>query len=140
MLYGTTPFKGKNRKETFQSVLTKPPEFVGKRSSLTDLIERLLEKDPTKRLGYARGAAEIKEHEFFRGVHWDLLTEVVRPPFIPSRDDGDGESPETFPSGTGGVVIRDYFHGLKSPASLPPSLLPSPSGRFRRKNVSVTEF
>ncbi|KAF7824163.1 serine/threonine-protein kinase UCNL [Senna tora] len=40
------------------------------------------------RLGFARGASEIKEHEFFRGVQWELLTEVVRPPFIPSREEG----------------------------------------------------
>ncbi|KAJ6714048.1 FLIPPASE KINASE 1-RELATED [Salix viminalis] len=60
MLYGTTPFKGKNRKETFRNVLTKKPEFIGKRNELTDLIERLLEKDPTQ-----------------------------RPPFIPPRDDGE---------------------------------------------------
>ncbi|KAL3599707.1 hypothetical protein D5086_007625 [Populus alba] len=49
MLYGTTPFKGKDRKETFRNVLLKKPEFVGKRNDLTDLIERLLEKDPTQR-------------------------------------------------------------------------------------------
>ncbi|KHN21890.1 Serine/threonine-protein kinase OXI1 [Glycine soja] len=132
MLYGKTPFKGRNRKETFRNVIMKPPEFVGKRTALTNLIERLLEKDPTKRLGYTRGAAEIKEHEFFRGVRWELLTEVVRPPFIPSGDSGDdgaGEMTERFSDRNCGVNIRDYFQNLKS----------SPSGRFE-KNVSLREF
>ncbi|KAG4973953.1 hypothetical protein AAZX31_11G128700 [Glycine max] len=129
MLYGKTPFKGRNRKETFRNVIMKPPEFVGKRTALTNLIERLLEKDPTKRLGYTRGAAEIKEHEFFRGVQWELLTEVVRPPFIPSGDDGAGEMTERFSDRNCGVNIRDYFQNLKS----------SPSGRFE-KNVSLREF
>ncbi|KAJ0083872.1 hypothetical protein Patl1_29659 [Pistacia atlantica] len=46
-------------------------------------------KDPMKRLGYQRGACEIKEHVFFKGVRWDLLTDVLRPPFIPSREDGE---------------------------------------------------
>lgn len=122
MLYGTTPFKGKNRQDTFRNVLLKEPEFVGKKTALTDLISRLLEKDPTKRLGYVRGATEIKEHEFFRGVKWDLLTEVMRPPFIPSRDDS-----KPF---TAGLDIKAYFHSLKSPPSSP---LPSPS-------VSMPEF
>jgi serine/threonine protein kinase len=140
MMYGTTPFKGKNRKETFKNVLMKSPEFVGKRSELTDLIEKLLEKDPTKRLGYSRGAVEIKEHGFFRGVNWEMLTEVVRPPFIPARDDGHGEFPlEKFSNG--GVDIKDYFQRLKTPPSLHPSPLTSPSpNKFKKKNVSLTEF
>jgi hypothetical protein len=107
---------------------------------LTDLIEKLLEKDPTKRLGYSRGAVEIKEHGFFRGVNWEMLTEVVRPPFIPARDDGHGEFPlEKFSNG--GVDIKDYFQRLKTPPSLHPSPLTSPSpNKFKKKNVSLTEF
>ncbi|KAA8549722.1 hypothetical protein F0562_001260 [Nyssa sinensis] len=108
MLYGKTPFRGKNRKETFRNVLMKPPEFIGRRTALIDLIGRLLEKDPTRRLGYNRGACEIKEHEFFRGLRWDLLTEVLRPPFLPSREDGDSTEGLT----DGGFDIRDYFTRL----------------------------
>uniref|UniRef100_A0A6N2M9F2 non-specific serine/threonine protein kinase n=1 Tax=Salix viminalis TaxID=40686 RepID=A0A6N2M9F2_SALVM len=126
MLYGTTPFKGKNRKETFRNVLTKKPEFIGKRNELTDLIERLLEKDPTQRLGYKRGACEIREHVFFKGVRWDLLTEVLRPPFIPPRDDGELTDRVT----AGGVDIREYFEDLRVP---PPSMPPSPSSDYYRK-------
>uniref|UniRef100_A0A2P2IJM1 non-specific serine/threonine protein kinase n=1 Tax=Rhizophora mucronata TaxID=61149 RepID=A0A2P2IJM1_RHIMU len=135
MMYGTTPFKGKNRKETFRNVLMKQPEFVGKRNDLTDLIERLLEKDPTKRLGYQRGACEIKEHKFFRGVRWDLLTEVLRPPFIPSQDD---EPVLTDNVTAGGVDIREYFQHLRVPPP-PPSPLQSPSWEFKMK-ISFTEF
>lgn len=128
MLYGTTPFRGKNRKETFRNVLMKTPEFVGQRTDLTDLIQRLLEKDPVKRLGYLRGACEIKEHVFFKGVRWDLLTKVLRPPFIPSREEND--STEKVMSGGGGVDIRVYFENLRAPPpSMPPSPLPSPSHR-----------
>ncbi|XP_045799862.1 serine/threonine-protein kinase UCN-like [Trifolium pratense] len=137
MLYGKTPFKGKNKKETFRNVLFKSPEFVGRKTALTDLIERLLEKDPLKRFGYGGGASEIKEHEFFRGVKWEMLTEVVRPPFIPSKDDGY-LTPEKF--GEGIVNISDYFEKLKSPAVvLPSSPLRSPSSEFR-DGVSFDEF
>ncbi|KAH7543574.1 hypothetical protein FEM48_Zijuj02G0198300 [Ziziphus jujuba var. spinosa] len=117
MLYGTTPFKGKNRKETFRNVLMKPPEFIGKPTALTDLIGKLLEKDPTKRLGYARGACEIKEHVFFRGLRWDLLTEVLRPPCIPFREDCDSTDKLT----SNGFDITDYFQKLRTPPSMPPS-------------------
>ncbi|KAK6937101.1 Protein kinase domain [Dillenia turbinata] len=123
MLYGRTPFRGRNRKETFRNVLLKSPEFVGRRTALTDLIQRLLEKDPTKRLGYTRGASEIKEHEFFRGLQWDLLTEVLRPPFLPSREDEE----DLTEKGVGGMDVREYFERQKAPPSFPPSPLPSPS-------------
>ncbi|KAL2541529.1 Serine/threonine-protein kinase UCN [Abeliophyllum distichum] len=78
MLYRRTPFEWKNRKETFHKILATQLESIGKPDSLTDLIEKLLEKDPTCRLEYWEGAFEIKEHEFFRGLKWDLLTEALR--------------------------------------------------------------
>ncbi|KAK4765712.1 hypothetical protein SAY86_026802 [Trapa natans] len=137
MLYGTTPFKGKNRKETFGNVLMKAPEFIGnERTHLTDLIGRLLEKDPVRRLGYLRGATEIKEHPFFRGVKWDLLKEVVRPPFIPSRDD-DASGVETLR--VGGIDIKEYFHRDEQPTSAQPSPTPSPS-RGLQRSLSLPEF
>ncbi|KAG8495236.1 hypothetical protein CXB51_012795 [Gossypium anomalum] len=132
MLYGTTPFKGKSRKETFRNVLYKEPEFIGQRSDLTDLIQRLLHKDPRKRLGYHRGACEIKEHAFFKGVRWDLLTEVLRPPFIPSIEEGDLTE-------RGQIDIKKHYQSLKTPLSMPPSPLPSPSSEHTR-NVSFSEF
>lgn len=132
MLYGTTPFRGTNRKETFRKILMMQPEFIGKPNPLTDLIGKLLEKDPTRRLGYQRGALEIKEHEFFRGLRWDLLTEVLRPPFLPSTD----ETELTEELSKGGIGIRDYFQKLK----VPRSPLCSPSLDDCRHNVSLTEF
>lgn len=85
MLYGRTPFRGRSRRETFHRVLTAPPELPGEATPLRDLIARLLEKDPGKRLG-ARG---VKRHAFFRGVDWDRVLHVARPPFIPSPDEND---------------------------------------------------
>lgn len=127
MMYGKTPFRGQNQKETFRNVLMKPPEFVGKRTALTDLIERLLEKDPTKRLGYNGGATEIKRHAFFRGLSWDLLTEVSRPPFLALKE-------EDTPKGSK-LDIKEHFRNLRKPPSVPPS----PSSDYR-VNVSLTEF
>ncbi|KAK3004669.1 hypothetical protein RJ639_018286 [Escallonia herrerae] len=79
MLYGATPFRGENRKETFYRVLTKKAELVGEPTPLRNLIGKLLEKDPMQRIT----AEEIKGHDFFRGVDWDLIMEIPRPPFIP---------------------------------------------------------
>jgi len=90
MLYGRTPFRGQNRKETFYRVLTKQPELVGEKTELRDLIARLLEKDPAKRIG-ARG---IKAHPFFRGVDWDRILRVARPPYIPDPSSSSLEGDE----------------------------------------------
>ncbi|PIA53558.1 hypothetical protein AQUCO_00900262v1 [Aquilegia coerulea] len=125
MMYGKTPFRGKNRKETFRNVLTKSPEFMGKRTALIDLIDRLLDKDPTKRLGYNRGAVEIKEHEFFRGLRWNLLTQVLRPPFLtPSFEDNSLTEEITKRK----IDIKEYFRPQQvSPPSPSYSTLNSPS-------------
>ncbi|KAL6903600.1 hypothetical protein ACP4OV_004413 [Aristida adscensionis] len=101
MLYGRTPFRGLNRKETFYRVLTKQPELVGEKTPLRDLIARLLEKDPDKRIG-ARG---VKAHPFFRGVDWDRILHVARPPFIPPppQEDGGDEALDVE------KVVREVF-------------------------------
>jgi hypothetical protein len=49
-----------------------------------DLIQQLLEKRPEARLG-ARGASEIKQHEYFKGVDWDTLLQT-QPRFVPRLD------------------------------------------------------
>uniref|UniRef100_A0ACD5ZMV7 Uncharacterized protein n=1 Tax=Avena sativa TaxID=4498 RepID=A0ACD5ZMV7_AVESA len=111
MAFGRTPFKGKNRKETFRNVLHREIEFPGdtqwRMPELTDLISRLLERDPARRLGYAGGADEIRAHPFFAGMAWDMLAELSRPPYIPppAEDAAAGE----------GFDVRDYFKKLHQP-------------------------
>lgn len=135
LLYGKTPFRGKNRKETFRNILVKEPEIVGERTALTNLIGRLLEKDPVRRLGYFGGAEEIRMHEFFRGLRWDLITEVLRPPFVPSMEE---EDVLTEMVERGGFDVREYFEGLNAPP--PPAEHPSPLSSEYQKKFSITEF
>jgi len=80
MLYGKTPFKGTTRKETFYDILVKHPQFMGPWTPLRDLILRLLEKEPAKRLA---SACNIKSHLFFKGLDWDALPHLPRAPFLP---------------------------------------------------------
>nr|AHZ63877.1 phototropin [Selaginella kraussiana] len=76
MLYGWTPFRGKNRQKTFHNVVHS--ELIFPRSIETSLparqlIHSLLQKDPAARLGSSCGASEIKRHAFFHGVRWPLI-------------------------------------------------------------------
>ncbi|KAJ6729022.1 RHO-ASSOCIATED PROTEIN KINASE 1/2-RELATED [Salix viminalis] len=87
MLYGVTPFKGENRKESFYRILTKKPDLVGEATPLRDLIGKLLIKDPKERIG----VEGIKGHDFFKGIDWDLLLHILRPPYIPFMENWSGE-------------------------------------------------
>ena len=86
MLFGTTPFKGQDRKKTFANVLKKDVKFSDTQqlisSNCRNLIKKLLIKDEEKRLGSKTGASEIKNHAFFKDTQWALLRHQ-KPPMIP---------------------------------------------------------
>lgn len=102
MLYGKTPFRGLNRKETFYRIITKSPNLTGEVTPLRDLIGKLLEKDPRKRIS----VQEIKGHEFFKAVDWDSITEMPRPPFIPELTDVEGME------GKKEIDVENYVKGV----------------------------
>ncbi|KAL0311384.1 UNVERIFIED_CONTAM: Serine/threonine-protein kinase WAG1 [Sesamum angustifolium] len=90
LLYGTTPFKGGSKESTLRNIAsTKGVRFhaaEGNReesgmAEARDLIEKLLVKDPRKRLGCTRGATDIKRHPFFNGIKWPLIR-TYRPPEV----------------------------------------------------------
>ena len=54
-----------------------------------DLINKLLNVDPNKRLGYGKnGVEELKNHPYFKDVNWEKLKNLEEtPPFIPEIKD-----------------------------------------------------
>lgn len=91
MLFGKTPFEGRDRNETFSKILRERPRFPGgARRPAYDLISRLLEKDPSRRLK----VESIKEHPFFHCIRWSALEYIQRPPFIPSTLSFEGHLKE----------------------------------------------
>ncbi|EPS60744.1 hypothetical protein M569_14057 [Genlisea aurea] len=90
LVYGKTPFKGDCNRETLFNVVGKNLKFpegsnpVG--FAAKDLIRGLLVKEPHKRLGFKRGANEIKRHPFFQTVNWPLIRSA-QPPVIPQPFD-----------------------------------------------------
>ncbi|OAY69835.1 Serine/threonine-protein kinase OXI1 [Ananas comosus] len=105
MLYGRTPFRGQNRKETFYRIVAKDPDLVGERTPLRDLIARLLEKDPAKRI--AREG--VRRHAFFRGVDWESVLTVARPPFIPPPAPGAERENEDYHAIDVEKVVEQVF-------------------------------
>eukprot|EP01126_Amoeba_proteus_P029905 TRINITY_DN2955_c0_g1_i12.p1 TRINITY_DN2955_c0_g1~~TRINITY_DN2955_c0_g1_i12.p1 ORF type:complete len:290 (-),score=66.01 TRINITY_DN2955_c0_g1_i12:115-984(-) len=91
MLFGTTPFRGRNRDETFGNIQRRRVSFpehkrggIGK--DCKSLLLALLHTDPKKRLGAIGGATDIKDAPFFKGVKWDQVRHQ-KPPIIPKLSD-----------------------------------------------------
>ncbi|KAK9734536.1 hypothetical protein RND81_04G146500 [Saponaria officinalis] len=94
LLYGKTPFKGATNEETLANVVSQPLRFPD--SPLVsfhakDLIRGLLMKQPENRLGFVRGATEIKQHPFFEGLNWALIRCAVPPERPKFCDVGNSE-------------------------------------------------
>ena len=87
MLCGLPPFYVENLDKMYDMIKTSPVKFP-KRIKLSDdakdVIIKLLEKNPKKRLGSQKGIEEIKAHPFFASLDFDLIEQKKMPaPFIP---------------------------------------------------------
>ncbi|KAM9074617.1 protein kinase C delta type isoform 2-T3 [Megaptera novaeangliae] len=89
MLIGQSPFHGDDEDELFESIRVDSPYYprwITRESK--DILEKLLERDTTRRLGVT---GNIKIHPFFKTINWALLEKrAVEPPFKPRvRSPGD---------------------------------------------------
>jgi len=119
--YGWSPFYSESRVEKYEKILSSPikiPKKIGCSAEHTDLLLKLLERDPNQRLGSSGGVEEIQAHPFFgaHGKHdaidWQALsTRSLTPPFKPPvvSDDDDiladpGRNGAWFFSSTGAMA------------------------------------
>ncbi|TSP79469.1 Serine/threonine-protein kinase Sgk1 [Bagarius yarrelli] len=86
MLYGLPPFYSRNTAEMYDNILNKPLQLKPNISNAArHLLEGLLQKDRTKRLGCTDDFNEIKNHMFFSPINWDdLNAKKLTPPFNPN--------------------------------------------------------
>ncbi|XP_034017528.1 serine/threonine-protein kinase Sgk1 isoform X2 [Thalassophryne amazonica] len=86
MLYGLPPFYSRNTAEMYDNILNKPLQLKPNISnSARHLLEGLLQKDRTKRIGCTDDFVEIKNHMFFSPINWDdLNAKKITPPFNPN--------------------------------------------------------
>lgn len=75
LLCGSTPFKGRSDLETYHNI-QKSHEITWKKTNIDEkakhLIQQLLIKEPTLRIGY-HSIEEIKSHPYFEGVEWSTI-------------------------------------------------------------------
>ncbi|XP_042177274.1 serine/threonine-protein kinase Sgk1-like isoform X3 [Oncorhynchus tshawytscha] len=86
MLYGLPPFYSRNTAEMYDNILNKPLQLKPNISNAAKhILEGLLQKDRTQRLGHSHDFEEIKNHMFFSPINWDdLTTKKLTPPFNPN--------------------------------------------------------
>ncbi|XP_073321815.1 serine/threonine-protein kinase N2-like [Pagrus major] len=87
MLVGESPFPGEDEEEVFDSIVNDDVQYPGSLPpGAVAIIQKLLKKNPLKRLGAGeRDANEVKGEKFFETIDWEaLLAKKVKPPFLPS--------------------------------------------------------
>ena len=120
--FGTTPFRGKTRDDTFGHILDGEIHFPERTvypqisKQCKDIISHLLHPDPQKRLGATHGACEVKKHAWYKGIKWELIRNQ-EPPIVPqlsSKYDTRYFAP---------LADDDLIDRLEAEASKPPKKL-----------------
>jgi len=86
-LTGVPPHYSKNFEQLKSNILNGPLQFpVFLSEDAKDLMKKLLNKNPLKRLGAEGGAQEIRSHPWFKDVDWDAVAEKrTFPPDRPEK-------------------------------------------------------
>jgi serine/threonine protein kinase len=136
MLVGVTPFAAESLSALFDNCVFGKLEWGADAEHVPlaarDLVQKLLEKRPEARLG-ARGASEIKQHEYFKCVNWDTLLQT-QPRFVPRLDSTTDTSyfagqQERHPSFFAGNRAADQGDSSDECARSTPSTVCLSSGR-----------
>ena len=82
MVYGDPPFYKKDQKLMFKNILEGNLEFPELFSDeLKDLLKKMLNKNPKKRLGINNDKSDLKNHPFFEDINWDdIAKKKINPP------------------------------------------------------------
>lgn len=116
MCCGWSPFYADNTQQMYKNIaygkVRFPKEVLSPEGRL--FVKGLLNRNPKHRLGALNDARELKEHEFFRDVDWNLLrTKNIPPPFKPhlsSETDTSNFDPE-FTNESTSVLKKNMIMG-----------------------------
>lgn len=87
MLFGIPPFYSSNVQNMYRKAVREDAVFkpgIDISSEAKDIIQKLLVKDQTKRLGCQADSLEVLSHPWFAGLDWSkLLSRKLKAPFVP---------------------------------------------------------
>ncbi|XP_070194139.1 serine/threonine-protein kinase Sgk1-like [Littorina saxatilis] len=86
MVYGLPPFYSRDTAEMYENILFKPLRLRTNVSAAgRNILEELLQKDKTKRLGAKGDFDDIRQKAFFSDINWDdLYNRKIQPPYNPN--------------------------------------------------------
>ncbi|KAG6868630.1 hypothetical protein C0993_000220 [Termitomyces sp. T159_Od127] len=87
MLLGQSPFRGDDEDEIFDAILEDEPLYpITMPRDAVSILQKLLTRDPSRRLGSTKeDAEEIKRQPFFKDVNFDdVLHKRIPPPYFPT--------------------------------------------------------
>ncbi|CAA7033923.1 unnamed protein product [Microthlaspi erraticum] len=142
MLSGSSPFKDASEWLIFQRIIARDIKFPNHFSEAArDLIDRLLDTDPSRRPGAgSEGYAALKRHPFFIGVDWKNLRSQTPPKLSPdpASQTASPESDYTHGSPWNPTHIGDSS-ATQNDGHVPPSTSSESSGSITRL-ASIDSF
>eukprot|EP01083_Nonionella_stella_P261025 889321_1 len=96
---GIPPFYSTNVNEMYRKIQEAPLLFPPNLSNnCKDIITKLLERNPKKRLGSGKGSFnDIQKHPFFNNINWNkLYNREINAPYKPNVKGNDKSVPQCF--------------------------------------------
>ena len=82
LISGAPPFFSQDENLMYKNISENKlmfPEFFSE--ELKDLLKKMLNKNPQKRIGIENDKSDLKNHEFFRDINWDdIMKKKIKPP------------------------------------------------------------
>ena len=82
LISGAPPFFSQDENLMYKNISENRlmfPEFFS--DELKDLLRKMLDKNPKKRIGIENDKSDLKNHEFFRDINWDdIMNKKIKPP------------------------------------------------------------
>lgn len=136
MLCGALPFEAQRTRDLFKKIKRNQviyPSWLSHRSS--DLIQKLLNSDPSKRPGFA----SIKTQPFFDNINWDDVFNRRMGPSIPDFEPHSGSSCDPLEnfelSKLQGITVGEYDLGVDG--ELGESIDETPTHERSTKNMVI---
>lgn len=75
LVTGTKPFEGNTPDELIRKIAEEEmPSLPFVSLELQNIIKRLVEKDPERRLGWKDDMSEVQAHPWLSGINWERLS------------------------------------------------------------------